>query len=199
MLAAGLLTLASPALAEIADVGRTQVDAKVDACIAAHATQVERAETSLTSGVDFLINDVCGQEVEIAVKYVTNQSVLSQQIKQLNQSLDSQESQPAPPPLMIRPVAGAQGAAGPKPATTSPPVATFDRSKFIAAQRKKLQNLQQSWVDPETGEIQGPAQNPNQATNDMMSLMFGRAPPPARYRASAARALLAAREARDRH
>ena len=201
MLAAGLLMLASPVLAEIADAGRAQVDARVNACIAAHAGEVERAEPSLAAAVDFLVNDLCATEVDIAVKYSTNESLLSQQIKTMNLSLDAQEAQAAPPALPIQPGTGGatRGAIAPKPGTTSPAVTGFDHSKFIADQRKKLQDLEKAWVDPETGDIQGPFQNPYQATNDLMSMMFGRTTTPARFRASAAHAVLAAREARAPH
>ena len=154
------IILGPAALAAPPDPIKVGFTTKLEACIANHAAEVERSESSLPSAVEFLLKDLCANEIEAYNRY--NQSVLTVGMARLPE--DQQV-------LVKEGLSQAQA---------------DSMAKGRAA-------LARATINPNTGAIEG--------ISDMdLPYEVGFIDPssvPAKFRAVAAHAVLAAREARE--
>jgi hypothetical protein len=162
--------------------------ARADACIAGHAAEVARAEANLASAVDLLVNDLCAPEIELAQRYEASTRVLGLLQGQQKSMMEKMAAAPAPTPAAGHPAPGA-------PSPQVAPAMASMQAQHNQAQEAKMAELEKARVSPETGEIVGlPASQAGMFS--LVSLVFeqlqhNHSPP--RYRAAAARAMLAAR------
>lgn len=175
------IALALPFAAAAADDVQGRLDGKARDCVAANAAEVARTESNLSAAVDFLVNDLCARDIEVAGKYRLNRKVLDLLILQ---------QQPA---KAVFPAAAiAQTPAKPTDGPVKSP-AVDERTQKAQA---KAAALELARISPDTGEIEGlPA--PYSMITEVANLVLGvRAPtPPSEIRAFAARAVLTARQA----
>jgi hypothetical protein len=200
------LAIAGSALA--ADDAQQRLDARAEACITAGAPAVIRIEPNLSAAVDFLTSDLCAREIEIAQKYRSNRGLLDVMIEtqrstvetartSVKEAVDVQASIAAqrPPVVPVGPVRPTTPAS-----VIANPMGDFNK-KNLATQEDKLSKLEAGRVDPETGEFIGV---PKDSNNGLALVQTFLAPltstrlsqAPAAFRAFAAHAVLAAREAK---
>ena len=169
---------------------QSRLAAKAEACIADHAAEVARAEPNLASAVDLLVNDLCAPDIELDQRYQASAKLLAL-IKSQQKSSMAKTAAPAPAVSVVG-----------HPAALTTPQATSATSEIAARQQQtreaKQAELDQARVSPETGEIEGlPAAQAG--LFPIISLVFEQLQhnhSPARYRAAAARDVLAARTGR---
>jgi hypothetical protein len=180
LFAALAIAIAFPAAAAAADDAQGRLDSKARDCVAASAPEVARVESNLSAAVDFLVNDLCARDIEVAGKYRLNRKVLDLLIMQQK------------PAKAVIPAAATMPPSKPADGPVKVPAADDKAQKAQA----KTAALEAARISPETGEIEGlPA--PYSMITDIANLVLGvRAPAaPADIRAFAARAVLAARQA----
>ena len=202
LLAALALAIAGPALA--ADDAQQRLDARAEACITAGAPAVVRIEPNLSAAVDFLTNDLCAREIEVAQRYRSNRALLDVMIETQKSTVEtartSAKEAAEAPATAQRPTVASVG----RPTDPPAPVVTNPmgemNNKNLTTQEDKLAKLEAGRVDPETGEFIGV---PKDSNNGLAMVQTFLAPftstrlsqAPAAVRAFAARAVLAAREA----
>ncbi|HEY1879595.1 MAG TPA: hypothetical protein VGG68_06665 [Caulobacteraceae bacterium] len=194
------LAIAGPALA--ADDVQQNLDAKAEACITAGAPEVARIEPNLSSAVDFLTNDLCAREIEVAQKFRTNRSLLDMMIETQRSTVETARTSANDAPAMIaaqRPTDASVRPVRPVAPSMPPnPMGDFNK-KTLATQEEKLAKVEAARVDPQTGELVGV---PKDASGGWAMVQTFLAPftssrltqAPAALRAFAARAILGARE-----
>jgi hypothetical protein len=171
MLATAAVLVAAPALAAD-DPAQMRLTARALACITGAAADIERAEPNLAAAVDVLVSDLCAEEIGVSERYRANSRILG---------LLKAQAKP--------------GVSLASPSATPPSAAQLKKNE---AQDEKLRALDAVRVNPDSGEIEGlPKQQ--EVLGDIWGLVRGifPGPVPAQYRAAAARALLAARQARQ--
>lgn len=183
--AAFAIALFCPALALAADEDvQARLDGQAQACIASNAAEVVRAEPNLSSAVEFLTNDLCARNIEVAEKYRLNRKVLDILIRQQKSTM-----------AMVPAVSAAAAAAPAKP-DGADNVAAKTAQK-TAAKEAKLAGLEAARISPETGELEG-LPSPYSMITDLANLVLGARTPQAsaKLKAFAAHAVLEAREAK---
>jgi hypothetical protein len=66
-----------PAATALADPAGEALEAKADACVRAQAPQVSAMSSSPNDAVNFLVDDLCGVQIQRAENYASNQRVLA--------------------------------------------------------------------------------------------------------------------------
>ncbi|MGH7022246.1 MAG: hypothetical protein ACREEB_01500, partial [Caulobacteraceae bacterium] len=134
---AGLFALAfaCPTLALAAGDAQDRLDARAEACITAGAPAVVKANADLSSAVEFLTNDLCARDIEVAQKYGLNRRLLESQIENQKNIVESarQLSVGVPRRPLVRPVRAPPAASAATPVSAAAPDAAANAAAAAAA------------------------------------------------------------------
>jgi hypothetical protein len=175
-----LALVSSSAAAAPPDAGEQHLRDVALACIKSRAAEVERVETTLTEAADFLLTDLCHDQVMAHARYVANTNLIEKMRSGHNEYTD------------LFDMMGDRASAVQR-----------------AREQQQIDSVRAEWrtarVDPETGDLIGPAEEVARtggtgpgSTAEMleMSTQAALLQPSDSFRAAAGEAVLAARTAR---
>jgi len=143
-------------------------------CLASNAARVSASTQTLTEAVSFLVDDLCAEQITHVSQYRTNMKTIA--------ALQANPPQPQFTASAERPVLGA----------------FEDQQNASAARQTEL--IKQLKVDPATGElITPPGFDSTLSLRSMAGSIFQISITQSEFKASAAKAVLAAKEAAAKH